>query len=426
MTCYLYHDDDCVCSLLLDADFTLKSKGDIYSQKLMPVGTLVFSKNENEPVFIKGNFREWWEGKFILDGRKNLERMMSILGIRNKRELVKSTRLMSLDDHYWIKFEGEENLKWSDVNYFSNDFSDNIGYFLLAEKAKNGSVFPSDPSFHTGGQLSKAWLCRDGKRILVKGCSSIIQQEPFNEYITSEICHRVGLKCVDYTIKSMENTDGNEDYFSVCENFTDAKTEFIPASAIIKVLPKLNHESYLQHFDKCCRFVGIKGFEEPLNKMLILDFIMANTDRHYNNFGFLRNTDTLQWLGMAPVFDTERSLFLEKSIVKNMYAAQDIEAKPFKDNQAEQFNLINKDILRGIDFKGLSDVPNIFEEILKKNRYIDENRRTALYRNLVNRIDQVKMLSEKNMTLSVTRGKHRREQDRWNSLGMIILEAGGI
>lgn len=32
-----------------------------------------------------------------------------------------------------------------------------------------------------------------------------------------------------------------------------------------------------------------------------------NKDRHFNNFGVLRNTETLEWLGMAPIYDSGSS-----------------------------------------------------------------------------------------------------------------------
>ena len=33
--------------------------------------------------------------------------------------------------------------------------------------------------------------------------------------------------------------------------------------------------------------------------MLAADFILANTDRHLGNFGFLRDSETLEWKGTA-------------------------------------------------------------------------------------------------------------------------------
>jgi hypothetical protein len=68
---------------------------------------------------------------------------------------------------------------------------------------------------------------------------------------------------------------------------------------------------------------------------------MANTDRHLRNFGFLRNPDTLEWLGIAPIFDTERSLLLNKL---NPTSSQiRYSSNPFNENQFEQLDLLVND-----------------------------------------------------------------------------------
>jgi len=38
----------------------------------------------------------------------------------------------------------------------------------------------------------------------------------------------------------------------------------------------------------------IPGASMAIDKMLVLDYIISNEDRHYNNFGFIRNADTLE------------------------------------------------------------------------------------------------------------------------------------
>ena len=45
--------------------------------------------------------------------------------------------------------------------------------------------------------------------------------------------------------------------------------------------------------------------------MCVLDALTLNPDRHYGNFGVLFDTDTMDILGMALVFDNNRSLFPE-------------------------------------------------------------------------------------------------------------------
>lgn len=57
-------------------------------------------------------------------------------------------------------------------------------------------------------------------------------------------------------------------------------------------------------------FAGI-GSEDAFRRMCVLDAIILNPDRHYGNFGVLFNTTTMELMGMAPVYDHNRSLFPE-------------------------------------------------------------------------------------------------------------------
>ena len=42
--------------------------------------------------------------------------------------------------------------------------------------------------------------------------------------------------------------------------------------------------------------------------MLAIGYIMMNGDRHMNNFGLVRDADTLEHICLAPVYDTGTSL----------------------------------------------------------------------------------------------------------------------
>ena len=72
------------------------------------------------------------------------------------------------------------------------------------------------------------------------------------------------------------------------------------------VIKKFNHHSYDQHYKKCCQEMGV-DITESLDDMLILDLIVCNRDRHYNNFGMIRNVNTLQIEKAAPIFDSGTS-----------------------------------------------------------------------------------------------------------------------
>jgi hypothetical protein len=45
--------------------------------------------------------------------------------------------------------------------------------------------------------------------------------------------------------------------------------------------------------------------------MIMIDFITTNADRHWDNFGILRDPDTLKFVSMAPIYDNGNSMFFD-------------------------------------------------------------------------------------------------------------------
>jgi hypothetical protein len=71
-----------------------------------------------------------------------------------------------------------------------------------------------------------------------------------------------------------------------------------------------------------------------LDRMLAVDYIICNEDRHWNNFGLVRYADTLEWLGFAPVYDSGTSLWYDKRV------GAKVQCKPFRKDHAEQIKLV--------------------------------------------------------------------------------------
>lgn len=98
--------------------------------------------------------------------------------------------------------------------------------------------------------------------------------------------------------------------------------------------------------------------------MIVVDYIIANEDRHFNNFGLLRNAETLEWIGAAPVFDSGTSLWFNRS--EDQIKNAEIKCKPFKKHHSEQIKLVS-DISR-FDFSKLDGVENDIREVLKDQK----------------------------------------------------------
>ena len=89
---------------------------------------------------------------------------------------------------------------------------------------------------------------------------------------------------------------------SRCKPMTDQVTEFVPAWAL---LCSSKRPSDLGLHDFYCPPAPPTGSTcEDVEKMLVIDYLMANFDRHWNNFGVLIDSESREWLRAAPVFDT--------------------------------------------------------------------------------------------------------------------------
>lgn len=72
---------------------------------------------------------------------------------------------LSLSDHYWIKPVGE-NLKWDDINFFDNSFSDDVGNALFGVHPEcEGDIDYISPCSASDGWLKKKWKIINGERI---------------------------------------------------------------------------------------------------------------------------------------------------------------------------------------------------------------------------------------------------------------------
>lgn len=56
-----------------------------------------------------------------------------------------------------------------------------------------------------------------------------------------------------------------------------------------------------------------QDFHDFLDYQIMTDYLLTNTDRHMNNIAIVRNPDTLEVYGFAPIFDSGNSI-LERHI----------------------------------------------------------------------------------------------------------------
>ena len=238
MKCTLMHKNTEVAEMELDeATGSILKILKVYESDHLPVG-IAFKKG----IADRATMNEWWTDRSIPASRSGVRNALEHLEISNTKMLLVRCFGLSLSDQYWIKPRNTE-ITWEQINFFDNDFSEDIGDVLFGQ-AKNLDDFDfSSPDNTTDGCLKKRWKIINGKRCLIKGGSNLERQQPFNEVIATKIMERLGIPHVPYELL----WDNSEPY-SVCEDFVTSDTELVAAWRIMQTEKKSNSTSVYQHF----------------------------------------------------------------------------------------------------------------------------------------------------------------------------------
>jgi hypothetical protein len=202
--------------------------------------------------------------------------------------------------------------------------------------------------------------------------------------LASAVMRRLSIAHVPYTLMI------HREYpYSVCEDFVTRDTELVSAWRIAQACKKQNHESPYQHFIHCCEVLGIPGMPDFLDRMLTVDYLIANEDRHMNNFGAIRKADTLEWTGPAPVYDCGTSLWYAQppALIR---PADRLPSKPFRGTHDEQIELVRS--FDWLDVSALHGIDEEFSDIVRDSVFIDAARRDALLFGLRKRVERLREL----------------------------------
>ena len=228
--------------------------------------------------------------------RAHIRELLERYGCDDLEGFLRVTHALSLNDTLWVK-EADSDLTWDSVSLYRNEFDQ-----LVSEAAFDGIISETDlsstsPEFGTDGYYAKCWVRDEDGIWLYKSGSGLHVIEPVSEYLVSQLARRLCPGYVDYDLAVY-----HEKLVSKCALFTDEQTGLVKASSVFQgeqTIPRL------------LEFFETHGCDDAFRRMCVLDALTLNPDRHYGNFGFLFDNDTMEIKTMAPVFDNNRALFPE-------------------------------------------------------------------------------------------------------------------
>ena len=247
----------------------------------------------------------------IPKNRSYVQQILELYGISldDTKGIIDVTKGASINDSYLVVAE-DDPVAFSECNLFENDFNVALqiaAYSGVVSRDVLGSHgLPSELT--ASGSFPKAWRVIDGKRILFKAGSAsrsaVKTITPFSEYLAFQVARAMGVNAVSYHLERWRGQ-----LCSTCEVFNTKDVSFVPLYAALprQKVARLGLDSALEFFYAISPAASISFVT-----MLVFDAVIANKDRHFGNYGVLRDNHTGTTLGMAPLFDHNMALFCDE------------------------------------------------------------------------------------------------------------------
>ncbi len=275
--------------------------GKVFAPELLPIPLTKECSVEN--------FNKWQKGRRIPEKREGLNKSVSMHG----KDWMINKNHASLTDQYWVRKRDE---KWKTVNFFNNMYGTDVGDILFSPDdfyKKKNRIYNYSPELTTGGIVRKKWIQKDVKNrdftsFLIKASSTALNQEPLNEVLASRFAERLNkIKCVHYDLYIEKG-----EICSIGQNFVTENTELVPSNHIYYLEPREKGESILQHILRMCEKLDIPDAEEYIHWLTYIDYCTGNEDRNLSNIGFIRDVNTMKFIGPAPMYDSANAYWCGK------------------------------------------------------------------------------------------------------------------
>lgn len=399
-TFLLMHKNIEVLEIRKEPDMDYFQINAIINAEHLPVNMLGENKCNNHEL------NQFLKHRVIPKSRPNIEEIKKYYRANSSYELALPSYMVSIADHYWLCPEDKkQDLNWEKVNFYDNDFSSDL-LFLSSDESSLDESERMNPTPNTtnNGSLPQMWTKKDSDLFFIKNGQRSFYQQPYNEAVISDMMKVMNMPGVTYDLSYITAAD-----VSICPSFTNSRIEFIPAWQFV-VKPKLNHESYYEYYLKEITEFGMdqERARKQLEQMIILDFICVNEDRHWGNFGVLRDSDTLEYIGLAPIFDNGSSLGYMNLSIRNHQLYE--RSKSFGNTHQKELKYIRHMDMDSLDI--CDKIPEILDRNYKKLRHpaFGEERVEEIAALLVERIhDMGKRKESKKAAIRVAKSIEEKE-----------------
>ena len=278
------------------AEITTNGQALIYDEKFLPYD-LYLEEGRDFEIQLNNidNFNHWCASRVLSLDRKYAKEILNSIGMaqaitdRDRAKISLSYHCVSLTDLYWVK-EKEETISYDEINLYDNSLNEAVVELSLRGKSMTVTNQELAPDLSTRGCFPKAWIRKGDTFVLLKdGGEETVKREVLASRIS---------QCFDFKQVAYQ------------EDFYDG--EKVSASRIVtskrySMVSKMAFQIYAVNHDLDVLEECIRVDKKTYYGMNILDYLIGNTDRHPENWGFLVDNQTNEYLSLYLIMDLNKS-----------------------------------------------------------------------------------------------------------------------
>lgn len=240
----------------------------------------------------------WLASRTLLLSRYNAKKIYNAIGFNqedtpeNKARISITCRSVSILDNYWLRLDGDTST-WQSINVRHNSLNETVAQVALHGSSISIQGSLTTPELTTDGVYPKAWRRYPDNTLWLHKADHIIEGKAMIEVMCSNILDKMNVQHCHYEI----GTDGGKQVCK-CKALTDDKHSIVPALDYLKYC-KANNIDFIKSI--------MDIDKDAIYKMCIVDYLIANNDRHSRNWGFLYKPSTMELIGCHPLFDHNNS-----------------------------------------------------------------------------------------------------------------------
>jgi hypothetical protein len=288
---YIMHTERCV------AQVSTAGECKTYFEDFMPYDLVLKESNDFDTRINNViSFHSWCASRLIPRDRTYAKEILNSIDAsqnvtdRERAQIALSYHCLSLLDVFWVK-EENETVRFEDINLYTHSLSNalvNIALRGHQMAVTNAHLLANDLS--TGGCYPKAWVRKDDGFYLYKdGGQDAVERE----VLASKICRCFDCHQVLYEQGMFENEP-----VSISKIMTSQRYSLVTYAAYDVYCTNHNWNT----LDKILE-LDAHGYY----MMNILDYLVGNTDRRWENWGLLVDNETNKPVRLHDLMDFNRA-----------------------------------------------------------------------------------------------------------------------